>query len=159
MNFIEFEAALNDRAQQLPYPERIAQGLAICKRLFPHYKAFVNEAGFGNPDVLVDSIRFVESGSQDADAIYNYLDNLEEVCPDTEDYEDAEYALNACGAVNALLLQVAEPDEWEHFVEIAMSYYDTVDAKLQDESDEELDDEAIDEHPMLTEARRFLLQS
>ncbi|WP_132052109.1 DUF416 family protein [Pseudocnuella soli] len=159
MNFIEFEAALNDRAQQLPYPERIAQGLAICKRLFPHYKAFVNESGFGNPDVLVDSIRFVESGSQDADAIYNYLDNLEEVCPDTEDYEDAEYALNACGAVNALLLQVAEPDEWEHFVEIAMSYYDTVDAKLQDESDEELDDEDLDEHPMLAEARRFLLQS
>ena len=87
------------------------------------------------------------------------VDNLEEVCPDTEDYEDAEYALNACGAVNALLLQVAEPDEWEHFVEIAMSYYDTVDANLQDESDEELDDEAIDEHPMLAEARRFLLQS
>lgn len=159
MNFIEFEQALNERAQQLAYPERIAQGLAICKRLFPYYKEFVNESGFGNPDVLVDSIRYVESGSQDADAIYNYLDNLEEVCPDTEDYEEAEYALNACGAVNALLLQVAEPDEWEHFVEIAMSYYDTVDAKLQDESDEELDDEAIDEHPMLAEARRFLLQS
>jgi uncharacterized protein len=159
MNFIEFETKLNEHAKQLSYPDRIAQGIAICKRLFPHYKEFVNESGFGNPDVLLDSIRFVESGNQESDQIYDFLDSLEENCPDTDEYEEAEYALNACGAVNALLLQVAEPDELEHFVEIAMSYYDTIDAKVQDELDEDASDEAIDMHPMLAEARRFLLQS
>jgi uncharacterized protein YjaG (DUF416 family) len=159
MNFIEFETKLNERAQQLAYPERISLGIAICKRLFPYYKEFVNESGFGNPDVLVDSIRFVESGSQDSETIHGFLESLEEVCPDTDDYEDAEYALNACGAVNALLLQVAEPDDPEHFVEVAMSYYDTIDAKLQDESDEELSDEAIEMHPTLAEARNFLLHT
>ena len=40
-----------------------------------------------------------------------------------------------------------------------MSYYDTIDAKVQDESDDELSDEAIEMHPMLTEARQFLLGS
>jgi uncharacterized protein len=159
MNFIEFETKLNERAQLMSYQDRISQGIAICKRLFPHYKEFVNESGFGNPDVLLDSIRFVESGSQDNDQVFELLDSLEEICPDTEDYDDAECALNACGAVNALLLQVAEPDDVEHFVEVAMSYYDTIDAKVQSEIDEDSRDEEFEMHPMLAEARRFLLES
>ncbi|HYH14273.1 MAG TPA: DUF416 family protein [Flavisolibacter sp.] len=159
MDYIEFENQLHERAQNLAYEDRIKLGLDICKRLFPYYKEFYNEASFGNPDVLLDSIRFVESGSQDNEQIYDFLDTLEEISPDTEDYEEAEYALNACGAVNALLLQVAEPGETEHFIEIAMAYYDTIDAKVQDEADEDLTDEEIDRHPMLLEAQRFLLQS
>lgn len=157
MNFIDFEKKINERAAELSYEERIAQGTEICKRLFPYYKSFVNESGFGNPDVLLDSIRFVESGEQDVDQVQAFLDNLEEVCPDTEDYEDGEYALNACGAVNALLLQVAEPDEPEHFVEIALSYYETIEAVIQDEAEEDMTDEEIEGHPVLAEASRFLL--
>lgn len=162
MNFIDFEKQLNQRAAQLSYEERITQGTEICKRLFPYYKSFANESGFGNPDVLLDSIRFVEAGEQDVDQIYEFLDNLEEVCPDAEEYEDAEYAeyaLNACGAVNALLLQVAEPDEAEHFVEVALSYYETIEAVIQDEAEEEMTDEELEAHPLLVEASRFLLAS
>lgn len=159
MNFPEFENKLNQRAQQLSYEDRIAQGTEICKRLFPYYKAFANESGFGNPDVLLDSIRFVESGSQDSDQIQEFLDSIEEICPDTEEYEEAEYALNACGAVNALLLQVAEPEEVEHFFEVAMCYYDTVEAKIQDESEEDISDEEFEKNPVLAEARHFLLAS
>jgi uncharacterized protein YjaG (DUF416 family) len=157
MNIREFETKLSERAKELTYQERILKGIAICKRLFPYYKEFVHESGFGNPDILLDSIRFVESGSKDSNMIYTFLDNLEEVCPDTEEYDEAEYALNACGAVNGLLLQVAEPDEVEHFIEVAMSYYDTIDAKVQDESEEDLSDEQIEIHPSLTDARSFLL--
>ena len=159
MKFIEFEKKLNEHSLQLSYNERISKGIAICKRMFPFYREFVNESAFGNPDGLLDSIRFIESGNQDTEAIHGFLDNLEEICPDTEEYDGAEFALNACGAVNALLLQVAEPDEVEHFVEVAMSYYDTIDAKVQDESVGELYDEEIGNHPMLAEARRFLLDS
>jgi uncharacterized protein len=159
MDFIEFETKLTEYAQQLSYDERIAKGIAICKRLFPYYKEFVIESGFGNPDVLLDSIRFVESGSQDSEMIYEFLDSLEEISPETDDYDDAEFALNACGAVNALLLQVAEPDEAEHFVEVAMSYYDTIDAKVQDENEDDLSEEEMEKHPLLSEARRFLLDS
>ncbi|OLY93417.1 Protein of unknown function [Cnuella takakiae] len=159
MNFIDFEKKLNQRAAQLSYEERIAQGTNICKGLFPYYKEFANEASFGNPDVLLDSIRFVESGEQDVDQIYEFLDNLEEVCPDAEEYEEGEYALNACGAVNALLLQVAEPDEPEHFVEVALSYYETIEATIQDDAEEDMSDEELEMHPMLAEARRFLLAS
>ena len=159
MDFIDFEEQLNEHARNLDYEDRIKLGLDICKRLFPHYKSFCNESGFGNPDVLLDSIRFVESGGQDTEQIYEFLDALEEISPDTDDYDEAEYALNACGAVNALLLQVAEPDEEEHFIEIAMAYYDTIDAKVQDEAEEELAEEQLDSHPMVLEAQRFLLQS
>ena len=158
MDFITFEKKLNQRAQQLSYAERLALGISICKRLFPYYKEFVHASGFGNPDVLLDSIRFAESGSRDTDELYEFLDSLEEIAPDTEDYEGAEYALNACGAVNALLLQVAEPDETEHFIEVALSYYDTIDAKIQDESEEGLTDEELEAHPLLAKARRFLLE-
>jgi uncharacterized protein YjaG (DUF416 family) len=159
MDFIEFEKKLTERAESLSYEDRIKLGLDICKRLFPFYKEFYNESGFGNPDVLLDSIRFVESGSQDSEQIYDYLDALEEISPDTEDYSEPEYALNACGAVNALLLQVAEPDETEHFVEISLAYYDTIEAKVQDEADDDLSEEQMDMHPLLSEARRYLLHS
>jgi uncharacterized protein YjaG (DUF416 family) len=159
MDFMELEQQLTERAQEMSYEDRIAHGLEICKRLFPYYKEFSNESGFGNPDVLLDGIRFVQSGDQDNDRIYEYLETLEEVSPDTDEYEEGEYALNACGAVNALLLQVAEPDEVEHYVEIAFSYYDTIDGKVQDESDEELSEEELDNHPLLKEARSFLLGS
>ena len=159
MIFSEFENKLNQRAQLLSYQDRISHGLSICKKLFPYYNEFVNESGFGNPDVLLDSIRFVETGKQDTDQLHEYLDSLEEVCPDTEDYGGADYALNACGAVNALLLQVAEPDDTEHYIEIVMSYYDTIDAKIQDETEEELSEEEIENHSMLIEATQFLLSS
>ena len=159
MDFMELEQKLNERAKEMTYEARIAHGLKICKRLFPYYKEFVHEFGFGNPDVLLDGIRFVESGDQDSDRIYEFLETLEEVSPDTDEYEEGEYALNACGAVNALLLQVAEPDEVEHYVEIAFSYYDTIDGKVQDDSDDELSEEELDNHPLLAEARTFLLGS
>ena len=101
----------------------------------------------------------MESGSQDSEQIYDFLDALEEVSPDTDDYPDAEYALNACGAVNALLLQVAEPDDVEHFLEASLAYYDTIEAKVHDEAEDDVSEEEMDRHPLLTEARRFLLQS
>ncbi|ANE49443.1 DUF416 family protein [Flavisolibacter tropicus] len=157
MVFIEFEKSLKQRAQLLSYQDRISHGISICKRLFPYYKEFVNESSFGNPDVLLDSIRFVETGKQDSDQLHEFLESLEEVCPDTEDYDGGEFALNACGAVNALLLQVAEPNDEEHYIEIAMSYYDTIDAKVHDENEEELSEEEIENHPLLIEARHFLL--
>ena len=157
MEFIEFEKKLIERSERMSYEERIAHGLDICKRLFPYYKEFSNEASFGNPDVLLDSIRFVESNEQDTEQLHAYLESLEEVSPDTDDYEEGEYALNACGAVNALLLQVAEPDDPEHYFEIAMSYFDTVDGKVLEEVEEDLPEEDIDNHPQLREARAFLL--
>lgn len=157
MDIIAFETKLTQRAQQLSYEERVAHGMAICERLFPYYKTFVNETGFGDADVLQAGIRFAASGSQDAEELEDLLISLEEVCPDTDDYEDAEYALNACGAVNALLLQVAEPDDRDHYVEAAMCYYDTVDGKVQEASEEDSTDEELDQHPLLAEARRFLL--
>lgn len=157
MDFFVFETALTRHAQQLPYETRIARGIAICERLYPYYKTFVNENGFGEPEVLLAGMRFAASGSQDAGVLENLLESLEEVCPDTDDYEAAEYALNACGAVNALLLQVAEPNDAAHFVEVALSYYDTVEGQVQDQSDDAEPDEALEQHPLLAEARRFLL--
>ena len=156
MRFIDFQKQLKKRAKLLSYEERVAFGIDICKRLFFEYRAFVNESGFGNPDVLLDAIRYVETGGVEPHEINQYLERLEEVTPETDDYGGASYALNACVAVCELLSQVLAPMECEHFIEVATAYYDTADGKAQDLADE-LSEVQIDMHPLITEAKRYIL--
>lgn len=156
MSFNDFQKQLKKRAELLTYEERIAFGIDICKRLFSEYRAFVNESGLGNPDVLLDAIRYVETGGVEPQEINQNLERLEEVTPDTDDYDGASYALNACVAVYELLSQVLAPMQCEHFIEVATAYYDTADAKVQ-ELEEELSEVQIDKHPLITEAKRYLL--
>ena len=158
MNFIEFKSALVNRSENLDFQERIALEIEICKRLYPFYKAFHNETGFGNPDILLDSIKFVESGGTDIDQIHRYIEALEEITPDTDDLEDSSYALNACAGVFGLLSQVVEPSQADHFLETAMAYYETMDLKVHENSQEQLPEYKINDHPLMIEATNFILQ-
>jgi uncharacterized protein len=154
MNFIEFKNELYKRSEELDFEERRTLEIQICKRLFPYYKAFHNQSCFGNPDVLMDIIRFVESGDNQIKRIHMYLDALEEVTPDTEDFEECSYALNACEATRGLLLQIAEPSQTELFIETAMAYFDTMDAKVQEGG---LSEDEINKHPLMIDAKNFIL--
>ncbi|MEI6946724.1 DUF416 family protein [Paraflavisolibacter sp. H34] len=159
MDFLAFKKKLSQRAKQLSYEQRVALGLDLCNRLFPDYRTFAHASGWGNPDVLLDAIRFVASGSRDPQAISRHTDAIEEVTPDTEDFGGADYALSACCALIALLQQVEEPEDRESFEEIALAYYDTIDGRIQEQADDEPDEQLLARHPLLLEACRILFEA
>jgi hypothetical protein len=80
------------------------------------------------------------------------------VTPDTEDFGDlsGSYALNAAASVYDTLQFILDKDP-VHIIAIGTYLTDTVDFKIQER--EHLTEEQIDEHPMMVEARDFMLKS
>ncbi|RYZ55192.1 MAG: DUF416 family protein, partial [Sphingobacteriales bacterium] len=90
------------------------------------------------------------SGSQLLDVIAK----VEEITPDTNDFEDASLALNACVAVHYTLHFLLDGDT-QHLYYVCTSFYDAVDAIIQE--DGTLPEEEIDNHPLMVETRAQLL--
>ncbi|RYZ80156.1 MAG: DUF416 family protein, partial [Proteobacteria bacterium] len=102
MTYTEFDIALKKHLASLADDEQRTLAIRVCKKLFFHYHAFHETTGWGDPDVLLDAIAMCDrigptghSGSQLLDVIAK----VEEITPDTNDFEDASLALNACVAV------------------------------------------------------------
>jgi uncharacterized protein YjaG (DUF416 family) len=139
----------------LSYQEGLQLGLAISKRLFFEYRAFVHETGWGNPDVLLDALSYIESGGVDPNVMEHHQVEIEQVTPDSDDFGDSASALNACTAIFNLLAFAKGPNDQSLLYEVGIAYYDTIDEKVQEEED--LSEEEMAKHPFLIEAKRFLL--
>lgn len=139
------------------YEEQLELAILVCKRLFPDYKNFYTENSRGDPNVLKDTIQFCQN--QDKETLnINIIDNLllkiDDITPETEDFENASYALNACTSVYETLEFIKDKNQ-NHIINIGSYLTDTVDFKIQD--DKELTEQEIDNHPLMIEARNFLL--
>lgn len=133
--------------------------VSVCKRLYPDYQTFFQENGWGNPDALIDAIRFIEShGAEKADkhVIETITSNVLGATPDTEDFGEANYALNACCAVCSTLAYLLEGKS-EHIYYVGMNLIDTIDARAQEDND--LTEEEIDQHPLMMDTITYLLEA
>lgn len=83
------------------------------------------------------------------------LKKVEEITPDTEDFTEAGYALNACTAVYYTLEFLLE-NKAAPIYYVGISLYDTIDARIQGEDN--LPEEEIDRHPLMIGTRTYLLQ-
>ena len=154
-NYLDFSKRFEQHLSKLSYEEGFKLGLNIFKRMFFDYKAFVNETGWGNPDVLLDAFTYIESGGKDTKVIEQYQSEVEQVTLDPDDFVDGSCALNACTAIFNLLAFVRAPKDKSLLYEVGISYYDTIDFKVQEEN--ERNEEVIANHPLFIEAKRFLL--
>lgn len=82
--------------------------ISVCKRLFPDYQEFYLANNWGDPDILLDSIKLIDSDKN-------------------------------------------------HILNVGTYLTDTIDFKIQET--QILTEEEIDNHPLMVEARRFLLNS
>ena len=159
MNYKDFNKEFQSRINKLEYKRQYELAVAICKKLFPDYKDFYIENHWGDPDVLIDAIKLCELYFQSKTGIISLkemLQKIDSIVPDTEDFGNASYALNASVAVYETLEFIIDRDQ-KHILNIGAYLIDTINFKIQE--DGELPEHQIDSHPIMAEARNFLMNS
>jgi hypothetical protein len=113
----------------------------------------------GDPDVLLNAIKlcqlYIKNETKIA-SLENILPIVDNAMPDTEDFPNASYALNASATVYETLQFLIDKD-LNHILNIGTYLTDTVDFKIQE--NESLTDFQINNHPIMLETRKFLLSS
>jgi uncharacterized protein YjaG (DUF416 family) len=157
MNYKGFNKKFQSRINRLEYKKQYELAIAICKKLFPDYKDFHIENNWGDPDILIDAIKSCELYFQSKTGIISLkemLPKIDSIVPDTEDFGNASCALNAGAAVYETLEFLIDRDH-KHILNVGTYLINTIDSKLQEEDD--LTEQQIDSHPLMVEARDFLL--
>ena len=157
MDFVEFNEIFQSHVFALPYEKQCQLAISICKKLFSDYQDFYQENKWGDPDILLDAIKLCQlyiALQTDASLLKEMLPKVDKITPDTEDFGNASYALNASIAVYETLEFLIDKDE-KHILNIGTYLTDTIDFKIQE--DDDLTEQQINNHPMMLEARRFLI--
>lgn len=157
MTFQEFTSTFKKQVDRLPYQRQLDLSISVCKKLFFGYQQFYEDNDWGNPDILLDAISFVEqsrTGNVDQTALKAILQKIEEVTPDTEDFGEANYAVNASGAIYETIEFLLDR-KTDHIYNIGTYLIDTVDAKVQ--GDDDLSEDEIYHHPQMVETKNYLL--
>jgi uncharacterized protein YjaG (DUF416 family) len=157
MTYQEFTSKFKLRATKASYDNQLNLAKSVCKKLFFDYQSFCAKNKWGDPNTLLDAIKFLDneiSMSVNRELINKWIDSIEMITPDTEDFENASYALNACVSVCEALDFLVDKNS-EHIYIIGTMLTDTTDIKIHEKWG--LTRAQIDQHPLMIEARSYLL--
>ena len=107
---------------------------------------------------MIDAINLIErslNSQLSTDQVKQMLQKIEAITPDTENFDNASYALNACVAICESLDFLLKKDPL-HIFNSGTCLTDTVDGKIQESVDRAQHE--IDSHPEMINARLFLLE-
>ena len=158
MKYEAFNKLFETKVDSLSSEKQFDLAISICKKLFPDYQQFYLENNWGDPDLLLDSVKMCELSKIQEVSVHSVkemLPKVDKIIPDTEDFEDGSYALNASAAVYEALEFLVDKDK-QHVLNIGTYLTDTIDSKIQEE--DEFTQQQIDDHPMMIEARKYLLE-
>jgi len=160
MNYQEFTDNFKKQVFALPFGRQLDFALTICKRLYFDYQNFYNQEEWGDPELLMNAIKFCEQAKKVSPIkteIESWVFKVEAITPDTEDFGDelGSYALNACVAV-VHTLQFLLTKEASDIFYIGNALYETIDVRVQE--DQDLSEQQIDQHPLMQETKQFLLR-
>src|SRR5688572_15897497 len=102
MKYEEFVTKFKSQSTNLSREKLLSLAVSICKKLFFDYQEFSEKNNWGDPDLLLDAINLSDkflSRKPDLTTVKPLLAKINEITPDTDDFSDASYALNACTAV------------------------------------------------------------
>lgn len=145
----EFRDIISEKLADLDDQKKIFFSLLICERLFPNYVFFSKKYGYGDPSKLETIIstlfRDVLENNKTL-KIDNYINIVENITPDTEDYDTilASFALDACTSILSTLYFLKDGD-FENLVDVATYARDTVDMFIQERDDLDINDIQMDQ--------------
>ena len=158
MTYKDFIRIFDLHVSTLEYRQQFELCISICKTLFSDYKDFCQENSWGDLDILIDAIQFCELYNDgkitSIESLKETLLKVEAITPDTDDFEMASYALNACTAVSETLEFLMDNNR-RHVLNVGSFFTDTIDARIQENVG--LNETQINKHPAMIEARNFLL--
>ena len=107
---------------------------------------------------MIDAIALIEafvSDRSDLNELNDALTIIDKICPDTEDFEDATFALNACCAVYDTIGFLLDKDP-VHIRDVIIYFIDTLYARIA--KDIELTGDEIGHHPLMIDAMNYFLE-
>jgi uncharacterized protein YjaG (DUF416 family) len=158
MTYQEFTRHFKLQLEALSYHKQIDLAIEICKKLFFDYQQFYDRNNWGNSDLVLDTIKFIEEFKNtkiDKDLLKVKINQIEAITPDTEDFGDASYALNSCVAV-CETLDFMTDHKAEHIYAIGTCLTDTIDFKIQENT--ELNQDEIDNNTEMIAVRKYLIE-
>jgi uncharacterized protein YjaG (DUF416 family) len=158
MTYKEFIRDFKLQTESLSYQKQIDLAISICKKLFFDYQKFSEDNNWGSPDLILDTIKFIEETKAltvDKELLKKKYNQIVSITPDTEDFGDADYALNSCAAV-CETLDFLTDHKAEHIYAIGTCLTDTIDFKIQEDAD--LTEDEIDKNPEMIATRKFLME-
>lgn len=149
MNYKEFQDILENKISEATEENLIKFSLHICKELKEDYLSFSRLTGFGNCSIIEQGIKVIESENTSFEKIENLIQELENVCPDADDYSviEVSYALNATTAIIDTLRYLQTKDI-EYIRNVSTYILDTLDFKVH-ETEGEMSEEDIDSHSLI----------
>lgn len=157
MTYEQFDNKIKRLIAELSYPNQINFSLSICKKLYFYYEVFSKANNWGDPDALLDAMNYLNNNDPNTynlEEINDLLKAIEIVTPDTEDFDECSYSLNASCAVIELLNFVRDKKS-DRVYSVSTMLMDTVDFKIREISDFAPDQ--VDQHPLMIETRNWLL--
>lgn len=162
---IDFDPVqLQQRLNRLLPNLQLAFGALVCERLLPNYQHFQRESEWGDWAPLresMDTTWMVLSGrTVKPEDISRLSARCEMVAPDSEDFNQLTVASaqDACCAVCCLLNFILQPDV-EQVVQVATYAVDTIDLYVQEVSNMDPADPALEEkilsHPLMRQELEF----
>jgi hypothetical protein len=158
MTYEEFTRQFKNQTEVVSYDRQIDLAIAICTQLFFEYEKFSNENSWGDPDLVLDTITFIDKFkgfNLDHEVLTEKTIQIEAITPDTEDFDNASYALNCCVAILETL-DFMKDHTPNRIYEVGTCLTDTVYLKIQEKLT--LDQDDIDRNPEMIAARRYLLE-
>ncbi|MFH6995145.1 DUF416 family protein [Flavobacterium sp. FlaQc-48] len=144
----KYRIKISEKLAGLDDEKKITFSLLICERLLPNYVYFSKKYGYGDPSQLEEIISTLfkdlieKNKSQNID---NYINVVENLTPDTEDYSTilASFALNACTSILSTLFFLKD-DDFENLADVATYARDTVDMFIQERDDLDMNDSQME---------------
>jgi len=129
---MNFKNLLEETIQKSSKKRVLEFAIDICERQKKDYSNFSSLSGFGNPskiEAVVNKLKTEEL--LDVNIIEKTISELEEICPDTEDFQITEvsYALNCVTSIIDLLNFIKTHNQ-EYILNISTYYLDTIDFKI-----------------------------
>jgi uncharacterized protein YjaG (DUF416 family) len=159
MTYRDFTELLKQQTSAQEYKPALKFSILICQKLYFEYKKFTEVEDWGNADLLMDAINVCQQtlqNSVDGNKIKVLIPQVDSIIPDMDDFGSvlSSYALNASAAVYETLQFILDKDK-SHVYNIATYYTDTIDFKIQEEK--ELTEMEKEKHPVIVEARNFVI--
>jgi uncharacterized protein YjaG (DUF416 family) len=160
MKYVAFSTVFKSQIFALDHFRLLSLAKEVCKKLYSDYVDFSDKYHWGDKEFLLDAILSIEnldSSQLTQKTIADTLSQLDTITPDIDDFESdvlASAALNACVAVSYTFQFIADKKP-NHIYHVGICLTDTIDCKIQEQK--ELDEEAIDNNPLMIEARKYLI--
>ncbi len=158
MTYQEFTKRFKLQTESLSYHKQVDLAISVCKRLFFDYQKFAEDNSWGNPDLIFDTIKFIEDFKElgaEKNLLREQINKIVTITPDTDDFGDASYALNSCVAV-CETLDFLTDHKAEHIYAIGTCLTDIIDFKIHENN--VLVENEIDKNPEMIAARKYLLE-